>query len=336
MTIPLPDPASLHLYRPEPVPVAVVTGFLGSGKTTFIRRLLTERRPSDTAVLVSEFGEIGLDHLLVEAVSETVLLLEGGCLCCAHGGDLVAALLSLLERRERREVPPYRRVILETSGLADPGPILQSFMVDPLNLGVYRLSTVVAVVDGVQGLNVLQSYPEAQRQLAIADVVFMSKQDLRSGADPALEAAIAQHARVQIWQCFAEVPDQFFQLEDSPAQRLRGNLGVAISPHGTRFASCSRHIAQDLDGALVGKWMGRLLSRADPVLRMKAVLPIAGEYRPAVLHAVGHRAERMTYLPRWPSGGRIGSMTLIGEYRQSAALEELADQLLEQQPPVPR
>jgi G3E family GTPase len=329
MTGALPNPASLQLSRPEPVPVVVVTGFLGSGKTTFIRRLLSERRLRDTAVLVSEFGEIGLDHLLVEAVSETVMLLEGGCLCCAHGGDLAAALRSLLDRRERGEVPHYRQVILETSGLSDPGPILQTFMVDPLRLSVYRLSTVIAVVDGVQGLDTLQSYPEAQRQLAMADAVFLSKQDIRGAEDLALEAIIAQSAPSRTWRSFTDVPEQFFQSEGSVAQRLPRTPGTAIDHHVSRFASCSRHIAQELDRTLVDQWMSRLLSRADPVLRMKAILPIMGEGRPAVLHAVGHRAERMTYLRRWPSGSRTGTVSLIGESRQSEDLKELADQLLE-------
>ncbi len=328
MTLPLPDPASLQLHRPEPVPVIVVTGFLGSGKTTFIRRLLTERRLRDTAVLVSEFGEIGLDHLLVEAVSETVVLLEGGCLCCAHGGDLVAALRSLLDRRERGEVPHYRQVVLETSGLADPGPILQTFMADPLHLSVYRLSTVIAVVDGVQGLDTLRSYPEAQRQLAIADAVFVSKRDLPDSADPALDVAITPDAPSRIWRSFSDVPAHLFQSEENLVHRVPSALPTSIGHHGSRFASCSRRIAQDLEPVQVDQWMRRLLSRTDPVLRMKAVLPIRGEDRPAVLHAVGHRAERMAYLRRWPSSSRIGAVTLIGESRQSEDLNEIADQLL--------
>jgi G3E family GTPase len=330
MSVQLPDPASLHLYRPEPVPVTVVTGFLGSGKTTFIRRLLTERGLRDTAVLVSEFGEIGLDHLLVEAVSEMVVLLEGGCLCCAHGGDLSAALRSLLARRERGEVPYYRQVILETSGLADPGPILQSFMVDPLNLSVYRLSTVAVVVDSLQGLAMIGSYPEAQRQLAMADAAFLSKQDVPGAAGEALQVIVAQHMRGPIWRRFADVSENilFARPDDNPAQSAWSEQVIAVAPHPSRFASCSRRVTQDLDGASVEKWLRRLLNCGKPILRMKAILPLAGEDRPAVLHAVGHRAERMTYLQRWPFDSRIGGVTLIGESCQAGALKALVDELL--------
>jgi G3E family GTPase len=330
MTTALPDPSSLQLYRPEPVPVAVVTGFLGSGKTTFIRRLLTERGLRDTAVLVSEFGEIGLDHLLVEALSENVMLLEGGCLCCAHGGDLAEALRLLLERRERGEVPHYRRVILETSGLADPGPILQSFMVDPLNLSIYRLATVVAVVDSLQGLATISSYPESQRQLAMADAAFLSKLDVAAPGQ-ALQAAMMQQMHGPIWHRFADVPDAmlFVRQDGGAARNVRSEPDIGATHHRSRFATCSRRIDQELDRIQVEKWLYRLLDRGKPILRMKAVLPLAGEERPAVLHAVGHRAERMAYLPRWPSGNRTGVVTLIGERCQAETLRSLVEELLD-------
>ena len=129
----LPDPGGLALLRQPSIPVAVLTGFLGSGKTTLIRSLLRDPAFEGTAVVVNEFGEVGLDHLLVEAVEkEDTILLDGGCLCCTTRGDLVRALRSLLDRRERAELPAYRRVIVETSGLADPAPILHTLMTDPL------------------------------------------------------------------------------------------------------------------------------------------------------------------------------------------------------------
>jgi G3E family GTPase len=325
MTAPLPDPMSLRLYREEPIPVIVVTGFLGSGKTTFIRRLLTERNLSDTAILVSEFGEVGLDHLLVEAVSETIVLLEGGCLCCAHGGDLAAALRSLLERRELGSVPRFRRVILETSGLADPGPILQSFMVDPLNLSLYSLSTVIAVIDGECGATTLRSYPEAERQLAMADAIFLSKQDGCCGVGLVVVWVGLGLGGGRIWRSFADVPDPLSCLEESRALDAR-SAKSPIGQHRTRFVSCSRRIEHDLEIASVEAWMGKLLGRVDAILRMKAVLPIAGEDRPAVLHLVGHRAERMIYLAGWPSQ-RAGAVTLIAEHGQRTVIEGLANQL---------
>jgi len=144
----LPDPGSLRLYRASTLPVAVVTGFPGSGKTTLIRWFLADETAADTAVIVNEFGEVGLDHLLLERATDDIVLLPSGCLCCCRSrSDLVRALQSLHDKRERRELPPYARVVIETSGLADPGPILQTLVADPIRLSRYRLASLVAVVD---------------------------------------------------------------------------------------------------------------------------------------------------------------------------------------------
>ena len=154
------------------VPVSVLTGFLGSGKTTLLNRLLSSAELAGTAVIVNEFGETGLDHeLLTAASADDVVLLPNGCLCCAVRGDLVKALSTLLDRPGQA----IHRVVIETSGLAEPGPILRTLMLDPLLSQRYRLGTVLCTVDAVLGLQSLERHPEALAQLAAADEVWLTK-----------------------------------------------------------------------------------------------------------------------------------------------------------------
>ena len=174
------------------VPVNVVTGFLGSGKTTLLRRLLASPRLASTAVLVNEFGEVGLDHHLLESVSESMVLLDNGCVCCAVRADLGSALLDLHGRRERGELPRYDRVVIESSGLADPAPIVHTLTVDPVLRHHYRPGGVVTVVDGVHGASQLDRFTESMRQVALADRMILTKADL---ADPEEVRALRERLR---------------------------------------------------------------------------------------------------------------------------------------------
>ena len=160
------------------LPVNVVTGFLGSGKTTLLRRLLASPRLASTAVLVNEFGEVGLDHHLLEPVSGSMVLLDNGCVCCAVRDDLRSALLDLHGRRERGEAPRYDRVVIESSGLADPAPVVHTLTADPVLRHHYRPGAVVTVVDAVHGSMQLDRYPESVRQAALADRLVLTKTDL--------------------------------------------------------------------------------------------------------------------------------------------------------------
>ena len=174
------------------VPVNVVTGFLGSGKTTLLRRLLASPRLASCAVLVNEFGEVGLDHHLLEAVTGSMVLLDNGCVCCAVRDDLRSALLDLHGRRERGEAPRYDRVVIESSGLADPAPVLHTLTADPVLRHHYRPGAVVTVVDALHGSAQLDRYPESVKQAALADRMILTKTDL---AEP--EAARVLEARLR-------------------------------------------------------------------------------------------------------------------------------------------
>jgi G3E family GTPase len=152
----------------ERLPVSVITGFLGSGKTTLLKHLLQQPDMADTAVVINEFGEIGLDHLLVEEAKEDTILMSSGCLCCSIRGDLIDTLRRLYKRRERGEVPRFKRLVIETTGLADPAPILQTLIGDPLLSAFYRLDGVVTTVDAVNGMDQLDRQFESVKQADVA------------------------------------------------------------------------------------------------------------------------------------------------------------------------
>src|SRR5437016_3097473 len=179
------EPASL-------IPVTLLTGFLGSGKTTVLNHVLKEPGMAATAVIVNEFGEIGLDHLLVERSSEDVVLLNSGCLCCTVRGDIVDTLTNLFVDRVKGKVPFFTRIAIETTGLADPAPILHTLMTDPIVAARYMLDGVVTTVDAVNGAATLDRQPEAVKQAAVADRLLLTKTDLSQPAlRQALEARLA-------------------------------------------------------------------------------------------------------------------------------------------------
>jgi G3E family GTPase len=160
------------------IPVNLLTGFLGSGKTTLLSRLLASPQLARTAVLINEFGEVGLDHLLLDTIDEDAVLLQSGCICCTIRGDLRDAIRSLYDRRERGVIPPFDRLVIETTGLADPTPIISTLLADPVVKHHFRLGTVVTTVDAVNGLQHLAENPESVKQVAVADRIVLTKADI--------------------------------------------------------------------------------------------------------------------------------------------------------------
>ncbi|MFC0284702.1 CobW family GTP-binding protein [Camelimonas abortus] len=163
---------------PAPLPLIVITGFLGAGKTTLLNRLLRDPALADTVAIINEFGDVALDHLFVETASEELVTLSSGCLCCTVRGDLVATLEDLLRRRDNGRIAPFRRVIIETTGLADPAPVLQSVLRHPYLQMRYSLAGVVTVVDAANGAATLAAHPEAVKQAAVADRLLLTKTDI--------------------------------------------------------------------------------------------------------------------------------------------------------------
>ncbi|WP_439618897.1 CobW family GTP-binding protein [Shinella sp.] len=171
------------------VPVSVLTGFLGAGKTTMLNRLLKDPTLTDTAVIINEFGEVGIDHLLVEQSSDGVIELSDGCLCCTIRGELVDTLADLMDRMQTGKIQPLKRVVIETTGLADPAPVLQSVMGNPVLSQSFSLDGVITVVDAINGLSTLANHPEAVKQVAVADRILISKISM---ADAAAMDAVRQ------------------------------------------------------------------------------------------------------------------------------------------------
>lgn len=292
----LPDPRRLRLHRLPELPVSVVTGFLGSGKTTLIRRLLTAEEAADTAVIVNEFGEVALDHLLLEHATEDIVLLPGGCLCCQARNDLVRALRTLHDKRERRELPPYKRVVIETSGLADPGPILQTFTSDPIRLSRYRLAGLVTVVDALHGKRHLGDFDVARLQLALADRVVLSKLDIADENAARSLRGIIEGFGVACAEPPAEgtgLLRQLFLFEGD----LRSGHAAAIthseSGHSDGFTAICRRPLGPLSLAKLEEGLIRLAaSRGEWLLRLKGIVDVTDAADPVAIHVVQHTVDR--------------------------------------------
>jgi G3E family GTPase len=215
-------------------PVTILTGFLGSGKTTLLNRALRDPAMANTAVVINEFGEIGLDHMLAAQSDDTIMVLENGCLCCTVFGDLVTTLNNLYHAREAGEIPRFDHVVIETSGLADPSPLIQAFLSDPVLAGLYRMGSVVATVDAVNGPGTLDNHVESVRQVALADHILLTKLDLVDPAQ-AKEAEASLIARLRRLNPAAKIS----RIDDSPhpvppplAGEARVGVGALLRAEG--------------------------------------------------------------------------------------------------------
>jgi len=294
----------------RPIPVTLLTGFLGAGKTTLLNRLLRQPDMAQTAVLINEFGEIGLDHLLVERLDEDAVLLAAGCLCCTIRGDLSRALRDLAQRPQ-----PIARVVIETTGLADPAPILQTLMGDPLLLRDYQLDGVVTLVDAVHGMATLDEQPEALRQAAVADRILITKTDL---ADPAplraRLAALNPMAPVLVGEvAAAQLINAGPFSADGKLPQITDWIAAAGHHHHHHHHDVNRHDARIRALCLRVEapvpWEGlasylemMAMTQGQHMLRMKAVLNLQGQRGPVVMHGVQHSFHPPRMLESWPEG----------------------------------
>jgi G3E family GTPase len=287
------------------VSVNVVTGFLGSGKTTLIARLLRDPAMAGTAVIVNEFGEVGLDHDLIASSDETLVALTTGCLCCAVRTDLVDTLLELRRRAEAGEVA-FARVLIETSGLADPAPILHALMTQPALGAFYALGEVVTLVDCLLGHDTLAAHPEARRQVAMADRLVLTKSDL-APPSPALRAVLASLNPDAAVTSALAVPciGRSRVLADIPA----------MAEHGAAIAATTVLRDTPIPGAALSLFIQALAEHCGArLLRMKGLVEIVElPGRPAVLHGVQHVFSAPVWLDAWPSADRRSRMVFIGQ-----------------------
>jgi G3E family GTPase len=305
-------------------PISIVTGFLGSGKTTLISRVLADPMFARTAVIVNEFGEIGLDHELVVASTESFLQLASGCLCCRVRGDLAGTLLDLASQRSAGTVPPFDRVLIETSGLADPAPILHALMMDAGLARQFAVDSVLTLVDAVNGAAALERHPEAWRQVALADRLLLTKLDLagNAGALRATLAGLNPSAPVLEAVSGAISPELLFPAGDPDRRmdRLQSLPGLAgASPFAARHTAGIDTFTLLRERPVPALALTLLLAALTEhcgarLLRVKGLVEVAEmPETPAVIHGVGHVFAPPVWLDRWPSADRTTRLVFITE-----------------------
>jgi G3E family GTPase len=296
------------------LPLHLISGFLGSGKTTLLRRMLDAPALGDSAVLVNELGEIGLDHHLLQHIDGETVLLRSGCICCTVRDDLGAALKDLLSRRARGEIPAFTRVILESTGLADPVPILSTVATDPALRHHFRIGRTVTVIDAVNATLQGRQQPEWARQVAVADQLVISKTDIT-----AAEPAIAQLRRIN-----PGAPLHFAMAADLDVANLLadaepGSEALAwtsppsrLMAHGSGVQSFCMVFDRPIDWVTLGIWLTMLLhAHGEHVLRVKGLLDVAGAAHPVFINGVQHVMHQPLHLNAWPDGDRRSRLVFI-------------------------
>jgi G3E family GTPase len=332
--------------RDTRIPVHILTGFLGSGKTTLLRHLLASEDLADTAVIINEFGEVGLDHLLVRELAEDVVLLSSGCLCCSVKDDLVSTLADLHALKQAGEIPAFSRVVVETTGLADPAPIMQAVLGEKRLAMQFRLGNVVTTIDAVNGLVTLDGHREARSQLANADRLIVTKTDLvpadysqlvkkLQSTNPSARLLFSARPQIPANLILGEaegdrVAPRMLQLADND----RAPFGPVQHPglHGDSIGTFTVKLEHAIDWAAFVDWLELLLaSRGDSILRVKGLIAVHGDDRPVVVQGVQHVLYPIEHLPAWPDPAQYpGWMIFIARDLTPRAIQDSLASLHEQ------
>jgi G3E family GTPase len=333
------------------IPVTLLTGFLGSGKTTVLNHVLKQPDMAATAVIVNEFGEIGFDHLLVERSSEDVVLLNSGCLCCTVRGDIVDTLTNLFVDRVKGKVPFFTRAVIETTGLADPAPILHTLMTDPIVAARYMLDGVVTTVDAVNGDDTLDRQPEAVKQIAMADRLLLTKTDLAdrlarqriearfkalnpsAPVVPVMQGAVdpALLFNIGFYDPAAKSVDVRRWLRDEAFESGHGHEHPDVNRHDDHIRAFCITRELPISWATLSAWLDGLATmRGDNLLRLKAIVALSDHPdQPVVLHGVQHLFHPPVLLPQWPSEDRRTRMVFITRDLPREAIEATFDAFAE-------
>ena len=343
---------------PDVTPVSLITGFLGSGKTTLLNRVLADAQMAGAAVIINEFGEIGLDHLLVTTPAENMILLRSGCLCCTVRGDLVETLADLYRKRAAGAIPAFDRVLVETTGLADPVPILRTLATDEELAALFRLDSVVTVVDSVNGRMQLECHPESVKQAAVADVLVMSKTDVASedearalGArlrriNPGARRRAAIRGAIDAAELFGHAPQHEHAgaiverwlgedaVRDAALEHNEEHVHADVNRHDAHIrAFCLRREAPVSSAGLMA-WLNLLAGlKGAHLLRVKALVNVDGQ--PVAVHAVQSVLHEPIVLDAWPSADRstrIVSIVRDMERRDIERTLELLDVQIAERP----
>jgi G3E family GTPase len=336
---------------PPPIPLTVLTGFLGAGKTSLLNRLLKDEALSGAAVIINEFGEIGLDHLLVEHVEDGVMLLSTGCLCCTVRGDLVNTLEKLLRGLDNGRMQ-FNRVIIETTGLADPAPVLHTAMVHPYFVMRFRLDGVVTVVDAVNGAATLDAHVEAVKQAAVADRIVLAKTDLidtperreamaalrtrlaaLNPAAPVIEAAnasVKQLIGCGLYDAERKIPDVKRWLAEEAYAHDDHHHHHDVNRHDDRIRAFTLATDQAIPFSAFEMFLDLLRSMHGPdLLRVKGIVKLAeSPDRPVVIHGVQHIFHPPATLAAWPDADRRTRLVFIVNGIEERAIKDLFNAFL--------
>ena len=335
------------------LPVSVITGFLGSGKTTLLNKLLQHPGMAKTAVVINEFGEIGLDSDLVESADDDIVLMSSGCLCCTIRGDLVDTLRDLYIRRAKNELPPFERLVIETTGLADPAPILHTLMADPLLATRYRLDGVITTVDAVNGEATLDNHFESVKQAAVADRVVMTKADLAEtdamnalsnrlkDLNPGAGISYAEHGEIDPEVLFEAglynpesksldvqrwLKDEAYAAND--ADEHDHGHEHDVNRHDERIRAFCMTIEKPLPWNSVATWLELLATyRGEDMLRVKGILNVEESEKPVVIHGVQHLFHPPVQLDAWPSEDRQSRIVFITRDMSRETVEGMLEAL---------
>ncbi len=329
------------------IPVTLITGFLGSGKTTLISRLLRHPEMDRVAVVINEIGEVGIDNDLVKMSSENVSLLANGCLCCSVRTDLQETLRALFGERRAGQIPDFDRVMIETTGLADPAPVIQTLASDSMLGAHYRLDGVVTLVDAVNGLTQLEENPEPEHQIALADRIFITKGDLACDADifdltlaistinpraeirPCSMGDLHPHDLIGIGLTSARAGDDTLHFlgelkpKDDIKQPGESYLGDRLpARHDPAVKTLSLRFDQPFTWASFSAAMELAISlRGKDLLRVKGIVNVEGN--PVVVQGVGHVFHPPLPLDRWPSGDTGSRLVFITRNIEASAMRAL-------------
>lgn len=294
--------------------MTIVTGFLGAGKTTLLRRFLTSPEGYGTAVIVNEFGAVGIDDKLLRSSADETVLLGNGCLCCNTRSDLQNALRRLVAERERGQVPDFRRIVIETSGLADPSPILQTFATDRALGSEFHVEVVATVVDAVNGLAALEQLAEARKQAILADRLIVTKTDLANASMTAALAAklreLNPHASIEV--AIDGVLDPRLLVEQNAVSQNQHHGFVAEAAHSDGISSFVMGDTAPVAWNVFARAMETLIAlRGSDLLRVKGLLNVEGCRGPIVVQFVQHLAHPPVELESWPDNERASRVVFI-------------------------
>ncbi|MEM7442848.1 MAG: GTP-binding protein [Pseudomonadota bacterium] len=317
------------------IPVNVVTGFLGSGKTTLLKEVLSRPEFSDTAVIVNEFGEVGLDHILLEEVSEGVLLLDSGCLCCTIRSDLQETIRELYDRAKRGEIPEFRRVVVETTGLADPTPVVSTIVAEPVISKHFRTGNIICTVEALAGTDTLARHPEAIKQVAVADRILVTKCDLADTSQ--IETLEDNVDKINPTAATSRGSGEGFDadalfaldLDDDVSRQEEVSRWLDAEVHDHDHEHDHHHDGIDhieigdtgsfvlrydlpIDWTAFGVWLTALLhAHGERVLRVKGILNVAESDRPVVINGVQHVVHPPLHLRQWPTEDHTSRIVFI-------------------------